>query len=578
MNNQAKKTFCNPINLNYAYRVYDAGAPICIEAADPVVVLFNDKYFLFSSVTYGYWWSNDMAEWTFIDCQEGQLPTIFGYAPALMVMDGHVYWHQGYHDKRLYRSNNPLDTKTWELVTDNCYLGHDPFMFYDKDEDKIWGSYGCDDLHDEWIKVVQIRRDNCQPFGRVFNSIYADQKNRGWERPRDNHTQEGWGYTEGSQIFKHRNMWYLTYSGYSLHKCYANGVYTASKPEGPYEYAQNNPCSHKNTGFIGGAGHGSFFEDRYGNWWNATCSAVYVSHPFERRVNIYPAGIDSNGYLFVNSTLSDYPITLPTDTRDHSELHVKSMLLSKDKTATVSSTDSGIPLNPIHGEQLPTTEVPESRYDHSTKMALDEDIRTFWSAASGKENEWFCIDLGDVCTVDSVQLSFTLYNVLTEDVAKNYTQYKLESSVDGVKWDMLEDKWANKTFVPHDYLELETPVIARFIKVTNKYMAGDGFFALGDFRVFGNANGKAPDAISAFSAVRDSADNRNAAISWSAVNGADGYVVKYGIKPDKLYNQYQVYGTTADVRTLTNGISYFFRVDTFNASGYTMGKTIEFIK
>ena len=37
-----KRTYCNPLDLNYEYRVYENGnkkGPICLEAADPVMVV-----------------------------------------------------------------------------------------------------------------------------------------------------------------------------------------------------------------------------------------------------------------------------------------------------------------------------------------------------------------------------------------------------------------------------------------------------------------------------------------------------------------------------------------------------------
>ena len=43
----------------------------------------------------------------------------------------------------------------------------------------------------------------------------------------DDHTVEHGGWTEGSQILRHNNKWYLIYSGFSLHKSYANGVYVS---------------------------------------------------------------------------------------------------------------------------------------------------------------------------------------------------------------------------------------------------------------------------------------------------------------------------------------------------------------
>lgn len=45
---QSPKTFCNPVNLNYRFMKIDGGEGIR-EAADPVVVSFQDTYYLFAS-------------------------------------------------------------------------------------------------------------------------------------------------------------------------------------------------------------------------------------------------------------------------------------------------------------------------------------------------------------------------------------------------------------------------------------------------------------------------------------------------------------------------------------------------
>ena len=71
--------------------------------------------------------------------------------------------------------------------------------------------------------------------------------------------------------------------------------------------------------------------------------------------------------------------------------------------------------------------------------------------------------------------------------------------------------------------------------------------------------------------VRPEEDTRNCTLTWNKVENAEGYIVRYGIAPDKLYNQYQVYGERVEIRTLSKGISYYFRVDSFNAAGVTAG-------
>ena len=62
-----RAVFCNPLDL--AYRLQDfAGGPLRAvfrEAADPSVVYFRDRFFMFASMSGGYWHSTDMADWQF---------------------------------------------------------------------------------------------------------------------------------------------------------------------------------------------------------------------------------------------------------------------------------------------------------------------------------------------------------------------------------------------------------------------------------------------------------------------------------------------------------------------------------
>ena len=59
------------------------------EAADPVVTLYNDKYYLFVSKSDGYWSSDDMQHWRHI--HSTKLPVDL-YAPTSMVYNGELYW------------------------------------------------------------------------------------------------------------------------------------------------------------------------------------------------------------------------------------------------------------------------------------------------------------------------------------------------------------------------------------------------------------------------------------------------------------------------------------------------------
>ena len=70
---QSPKTFCNPVNLNYRFMKIDGGEGIR-EAADPVVVSFKDKYYLFASKSSGYWYSEDFTDWKHVFITDSVLP------------------------------------------------------------------------------------------------------------------------------------------------------------------------------------------------------------------------------------------------------------------------------------------------------------------------------------------------------------------------------------------------------------------------------------------------------------------------------------------------------------------------
>ena len=145
------------------------------------------------------------------------------------------------------------------------------------------------------------------------------------------------------------------------------------------------------------------------------------------------------------------------------------MLLNYNKPVIVSSTLGG--------------------YDANN--AVDENIKTYWSATTGNKGEWIQTDLGNVSTVNAIQINYADQDVDTSFLGKIpnlYHQYKIYHSDDGKNWKVFVDKSNNKTDVPHDYVELQQPVQARYIKLENIHMP-TGKFALSGFRVFGNGNG-----------------------------------------------------------------------------------------
>lgn len=77
------------------------------------------------------------------------------------------------------------------------------------------------------------------------------------------------------------------------------------------------------------------------------------------------------------------------------------------------------------------------------------------------------------------------------------------------------DKSNDKTDVPYDYVELEKPVQARYIKLENIHMP-TGKFAISGLGVFGNGNRPKPDPVQGFIVLQTEKDKRSAFIKMEA--------------------------------------------------------------
>jgi xylan 1,4-beta-xylosidase len=141
---------------------------------------------------------------------------------------------------------------------------------------------------------------------------------------------------------------------------------------------------------------------------------------------------------------------------------------------------------------------------------------------------------------------------------------------------VLADKSNNKTDVPHEYVELEKPVQARFIRLENIHMP-TGKFAISGLRVFGNGNGQQPDEVKTFFVLRTEKDKRNGWIKWGPVNNAFAYNIYYGTAPDKLYNCIMVLQNNEYwFKGMDKLKTYYFSIEAINENG--VSKRSETIK
>jgi len=550
-------TFCNPLNLDYRFQLE---TPSRREAADPTLVRFKGEYWLFASKSGGYWHSPDMDHWELVEPKG--LP-IEDYAPTVVVIDGRMYY-TAFNTKAIFATENPLGG-VW---TREAELGEypDPDLFLD-DDGRLYVYYGCS--YNGNIKVVEL--DPRQKFKVVrgpavcFPTDYAHhgwevtgEENRGTASKTGGPQMAPW--TEGAWMTKHAGTYYLQYSAPGTQfKTYADGVYTSTNPMGPFVYAPYSPFSHKPTGFIGGAGHSSTVEDDRDGYWHISTMPIAVRHMFERRLGIFPAGFTKDGQMLCNTYLGDYPQFVPGCRKDPVANNSPGwMLLSYAKPATASSTLDGFPV----------------------KNAFDEDVRSWWCAASGQSGEWLQVDLGKACRVEAIQINFADQGATNLDRLRDDSyRYYVETSNDGRTWALCLDRGHNLRDAPHDYAQLDEPVKARYLRLVNVHTPAGGLFSVSGFRVFGLGQGKAPSRVGGVTAVRDVSDPRQLHVSWSLVKGADFYIIRYGLAKKRLFNSYQVYRSDHfDVNSLNLGISYYLTVDSVNENGVTKGKSILFVK
>ena len=553
-----QKTYCNPINVDYGY----CPIPNFVTqgkhraTADPVIINFKGKYFLFSTNQWGYWWSENMLNWNFVS-RKFLKPdaNVFDElcAPAAFVMKGEMYLIGSTHGPNfaLYKTKDGT-TDDWEVAVDNFKVGAwDPGFLYDEQKDKLflyWGS-----SNEFPLLGTEINTKTLQSDGFVKPMITLKPEDHGWERfgeYNDNSFLQP--FIEGAWMTKYNNKYYLQYGAPATEfSGYADGVYVSSDPLDGFAYQSNNPFSYKPGGFARGSGHGATYQDNFGNWWHVSTLILGQKNNFERRIGIWPAGFDKDDVLYCNTAYGDYPTFLPQKNADHVKgLFSGWMLLNYNKPVQVSSTLGGLQSN----------------------LAVDEDMKTYWSAKTGSANEWFQTDLGEVSTINAIQINYADQDAeFMGKTLDKFHQYKILASNDGKKWTTLIDKSQNKKDVPHDYIELETPAKARYLKLQNLKIPS-GKFALSGFRVFGKGQGAAPEQVQNFMVLRADAkkfgERRSSWIRWQQNNNADGYVIYFGKAPDKLYGSIMVYGKSDYFFTgMDRTDTYYFQIEAFNNNG-----------
>ena len=603
------KYYCNPININYRYQ-FNADQrknkiSICREAADPSMISFKGKYFIFASMTLGVWVSDDLVHWENHKLSS-ELP-LYDYAPDVRVMGEYVYFcasKRGENCDR-YRTKDIINGPYEKIEGTFDYW--DPNLFVD-DDGRVYFYWGCSNETPIW--GVELNPETMEPMGEKKELISGNPKKYGYERVgEDNsrlpkseaeieaafqHFVKAQGtpieqippqyvplikgmftdkpYIEGAWMDKRQGKYYLQYAfAGTQYNTYGDGVYVSDSPLGPFVLAENNPYSYHPGGFMPGAGHGSTMEDLFGNIWHTATMRISVNHDFERRVGIWKAVYDEEGELCCNQRYGDWPIAVGDGKDDDIWANPEWMLLSYGKRVSASSY--------IEGKE--------------PNLVCNENVQNWWQAKTNHTDEWLLMDLGKEMDVRGIQVNFADDEIMIPvpgeirgttqaryiEEAQLKTQYLLEGSLDGEEFFVLEDKRGSSSDLSHDFLVWEKGVKTRFVKISHMKVPYDQNPCISGLRVFGKCGGELPQQAN-YTIERISAIDMNVQILNPEISSTAepvGYNILWGQDKDKLYHSYLTYEPVKRIGALVEGKSYFVRVDTFNQCGITEGK-VQFVE
>ena len=592
------KYFCNPLNIDYRYQFNMdprvGKLQVCREAADPSMILFKGKYYIFASMQLKVWVSEDLAHWESYKLPE-ELP-LYDYAPDVCVRGDYVYFCASRREEKCdYYRTKDIINGPYEKI-EGTFPFWDPHVFPD-DDGKMYFYWGCSNSTP--IYGVEVDPETMAKIGEVKELIKGHPFEFGYERvgydnsrfPRSEEEIEKMyqgfvkkqgipeeylpanvkplirgmfsdkPYIEGAWMTKYEGNYYLQYATPGTqYNTYGDGVYVGKSPLGPFEPAKNNPYSYKPGGFMTGAGHGSTMKDKEGRYWHTSTMQISIHHDFERRVGLWRAGFDEDGELYCNQRYGDWPMDV---SKEDPWAEPEWMLLSYGKKMTASSYFPG----------------------NNPENAADENARTWWKANSGNSGEWLVCDLGEEMDVHAVQINFADDKITDQkpageirgtsqarwiDDRPHKTRWILECSNDGNTWNMPEDKSGADTDLPHDLVVREEGFAVRYLKLTVLEVPMNEPACISGFRVFGKGNGEKPE-VPEFEAVR----TNDLDMTVEVKGQAEGWNILWGNEPEKLYHSCMTYKPKTRIGALVKGKEYYVRVDAYNENGITHGKTVK---
>lgn len=566
-------TYINPLDIDYTYMVYNSARNISYRSgADPAVIEFRDEYYMFVTRSFGYWHSTDLVNWTFIKPQQwffegSNAPTAFNYKDSLVYFAGDP---AGYGS--ILYTDDPKSGK-WTPTASITNNIQDSDLFID-DDGQTYLYWGSSNVHPIQVKMLN-KDDRMLETGVKKELINLDEELHGWERFGENnfHQTLKEGYMEGASMIKHNGKYYLQYAAPGTQfNVYGDGAYVGDSPLGPFTYMKSNPISFKPGGFSNGAGHGMTLRASDGNYWHFATMALASNSQWERRLCMYPTYFDEDGLMHSDTHYGDYPRFAPSHPTKAGQ-HTGWMLLSYRGKTTFSTSQMQIRKSTTNDDEVEVFEIPVEKDGNGeilSEVLTDESPKSYWVAEANDRDQWVKIEMQHPGKIYAIQLNFHDHEsgIYTRVEGLRH-RFLVESSQDGSTWQTVIDRSDSYKDAPNAYEVLKQPIEAKFVRYRNVNVPGPNL-ALSEIRVFGLGLGKKPEAVKNFKLERQS-DRRDAALTWDKVAGAQGYNIRWGIAPDKLYHSWLVYeANSLFMRNLDRDTEYYFSIESFNENGISV--------
>lgn len=564
------QTYCNPLDIDYTYMVYNSSRNISYRSgADPAVVEFRGEYYMFVTRSFGYWHSTDLVNWEFIKPAqwffEGcNAPTAFNYKDSVLYFAGDP---AGYGS--ILYSDDPKSGK-WTPTASISNNIQDSELFID-DDGKTYLYWGSSNVHPLRVKMLN-KDDRMLETGVKKDLINLVEEEHGWEQFGENnfHPTLKEGYMEGASITKHNGKYYLQYAAPGTQfNVYGDGAYVGESPLGPFKYMKNNPMCFKPGGFTNGAGHGITVKQTNNQYWHFATMALASNSHWERRLCMFPTYFDDEDLMYSNTHYGDYPRYAPNHPTKAGE-HCGWMLLSYKGKTTVSSSLMQIKKSTSTDGNYDITDMPVEKTAEGqilSNVLTDESPKSFWVANANDDQQWVQIQMRAPGKIYAFQLNYHDHEsgIYTRTEGLRH-QFTIEVSNDGKEWQTVVDRSNSYKDAPNAYIVLNQPVEARYVRYNNVKVPGKNL-AISEIRVFGKGFGKKPSAVKGFTVQRED-DRRNITLKWSPVKGAQGYNIRWGIAPDKLYQSWLIYEDTEHfMRCLDRDTEYYFSIEAFSENG-----------